>query len=596
MIASSARFTTDERGAIAPLAAVMMTALVGLGGLAVDAGVWYVKRRSLQQATDVAAMAAVSHTGSATAVAGDMLARNGFAASDLVSVETGYYCADAGLAPAARFTTSACPTGSVTPAAPNAVRVTARSTAPQFLSAAIGAAPPAAGVRAQAVAARIDEAGLEIRSGLVSADLALANATLQSLLGGSGLSLTAAQYDGLIGANVDALGLFDKLATNAGITAGSYGSVLNTSVKVTDLLQAAADVLTAQNVFVDTTGAVAGLQAVKAKVTGNPSISIGALFDLGVWKNETVGASGSPTALKAGVNAYQLVAFALQIANGSHAAAVPTTGLGIPGLAGATIQAVAIEPPQSSYFAFGPEGVSVHTAQVRMKLTLQLLDSRLVALPLYIEVASGTATLADMDCGADPATDAWARVRAQTGAVNVYLGSVPNSVMTGFGTPTPYTSVAAVPIIDAGLVQLKAKSRVSAGASTATDLMFYPAPANGVVPGGALGATGYMARIGSSTGQIASKGKAAEVVASSVVSGLTSNLFGNMSNIELCIAGICSGSVTGLAATLLSTVVQPLLNGLDPLLDGLLKGLGVKLGRAEVAVTGLRCGVPVIVS
>lgn len=590
------RFGSDQRGAIAPLAAVMLVALVGLGGLAVDAGVWYVKRRSLQQAVDAAAMAAVSHIANPTATAGDLMGRNGFSASDLVSVETGYYCADRTLAPAARFTTTACPTGVVTPTTPNAVRITARTAAPVILSAAVGAQAPAGGIRAQAVAARIDEAGLEVRSGLVSADLTLANATLQSMLGGSGLSLTAAQYDGLLGANVDALGLFDKLATNAGIT-GSYGSVVATSVKVTDLLQAAADTLTAQGALTDTTGAVAGLQAIKAKVTGNPSVSMGALFDLGVWKNESVGASTSPAALKAGLNAYQLATFALQLANGSHAATIPTASLGIPGLAGATVQAVAIEPPQQAYFAFGPEGVSVHTAQVRLKLALQVLPGlKLVDFPLYVEVASGTATLADMDCGADPATDAWVRVRAQSGVATVYLGSVPNSVMTSFGTPTPYTSVATTPIVDiVGVAQVKARSRVSAGSSAATDLMFYAT--TGAIPGGALSTTGYVARIGTATGQTASAGKSAEVVSSDVLSGVTSSLFANLGDYEVCVPIFgCSGLVPGVVTAVLNGALKPLLVGLDPLIDGLLKGLGVKLGRAEVAVTGLRCGVPVIVS
>jgi uncharacterized membrane protein len=593
MIRSRINFRHDERGAVAPLAAVMLAALVGLGGLAVDAGVWYVKRRSLQQAVDAAAMAAVSHTATASAVAGDLMGRNGYAASDLVSVETGYYCADASLAPAARFTTGACPTGEVAPTAPNAVRVTARTAAPLVLSAAIGASAPADGIRVQAVATRIDEAGLEIRSGLASADLPIANATLQSLLGGSGLNLTAAQYDGLLGANVDALALFDRLAANAGIASGTYGAVLDTPVRVTDLLQAAADVLTAQGALTDTTGAVAGLQALKAKVTGAPSINLGSLVDLGVWKNETVGASASPASLKAGLNAYQLAAFALQLAGQSHPATMPT--LGISGLAGASIDAVAIEPPQSAYFAFGPEGVTVHTAQVRMKLTIDPLNASLVTLPLYVEVASGTATLAEMDCGADPAVDAWARVRAQSGVATAYIGTVPGAVMTNFSQPAPYASVSTVPIIDVTLLKVKAKAKTTAGSSTPTDLMFYAPPANGVVPGGGLTTTGYMARIGTSTGQAASPGKPAEVVSTGIVGGLTSGLVAGVTDIEACVI-VCTGSLPLAGLDLLNNVLQPLLAGVDPLVDGLLQGLGVKLGRAEVAVTGARCGVPVIVS
>ena len=68
MIRLQTNFRDDTRGAVAPLASVMLATLVGMGGLAVDAGVWYVKRRSLQQAVDAAAMAAVSHIATASAV------------------------------------------------------------------------------------------------------------------------------------------------------------------------------------------------------------------------------------------------------------------------------------------------------------------------------------------------------------------------------------------------------------------------------------------------------------------------------------------------------------------------------------------------
>lgn len=600
MTSAPTRFGSGERGAVAPLAAVMLAVLIGLGGLATDVGVWYVKKRSLQGAVDAAALAAVNHVGTAATVGGQVLGLNGFAAADLVSAEPGYYCADAALAAAQRFSTTPCATGAVTPSSPNAVRITARTSGPVFLSAAIGAAGPGAGIQARAVAARIDEVGLEVRSGLASADLALANATLQSLLGGSGFALSAVQYDGMLTANVDALGLLDRLAVAVGRTGGTYGDVLSADAKLTDLLQASIDVLDARSGLTDSSAAIAGFQAIKAKVTGNPDVALGSLFDLGAWRDQAVGSSSSPAALKAGLNAYQLASFALQLGSSSHAVTIPAATLGIPNLAGVTLQATAIEPPQSAYFAFGPEGVHVHTAQVRLKLALQA--ATLLSLPIYVEVAHGDAFVAEMDCGAEPAVDTQVRVRAQTGVASVYLGTVPADAMTNFSQPISYANVGAAGLVNpvAG-ISIGVRSKSTAGSSTPTDLMFYQPPASGVLPSGPGYTTqGYIARLASAGGLPASPGYPAEVVSTGILGGLGSGL---RNNLEVCLISCGSSGGLGLLAGLVNAVLnpaldilKPLLAGLDPLIDGTLKALGVSVGRTVIGVTGARCGVPVLVS
>jgi uncharacterized membrane protein len=126
--------------------------------------------------------------------------------------------------------------------------------------------------------------------------------------------------------------------------------------------------------------------------------------------------------------------------------------------------------------------------------------------------------------------------------------------------------------------------------------MFYQPPADGVVPGGALTDQGYIARIGSATGQVPSTGWPAEVTSADVASGLASSLAGNLAPVACMFSCAVQVGIPPLASATLNTVLKPLLQGLDPLLDGVLKALGVKLGRAEVAVTGVRCGVPVLVS
>ena len=81
----------DRRGAVAILAAVSMTALIGMGSFAIDLGAAYAQRARLQQVADSAAMAgAISwvKTGSATAVATtvqDLVLANGWPASTIQS-------------------------------------------------------------------------------------------------------------------------------------------------------------------------------------------------------------------------------------------------------------------------------------------------------------------------------------------------------------------------------------------------------------------------------------------------------------------------------------------------------------------------------
>jgi Flp pilus assembly protein TadG len=48
----------DEGGVIAVLTGILLTVLIGIVGLAIDAGVWYQTNRALQNAADAAVIAA----------------------------------------------------------------------------------------------------------------------------------------------------------------------------------------------------------------------------------------------------------------------------------------------------------------------------------------------------------------------------------------------------------------------------------------------------------------------------------------------------------------------------------------------------------
>lgn len=83
------RSGSDQRGTVAALVAASGTVLIGFAGLAVEGGSWYLAMRRASSAADLAAMAGASardQGGSASAVALDSAARNGFPAGGRVGV------------------------------------------------------------------------------------------------------------------------------------------------------------------------------------------------------------------------------------------------------------------------------------------------------------------------------------------------------------------------------------------------------------------------------------------------------------------------------------------------------------------------------
>lgn len=79
-----ARLRGDERGSVAIMTAIGATSLLGMAGLAVEVGGWYVLKRNMQAAVDAASMAAAVNidtsrsASAAEAVARSVTSRNGF--------------------------------------------------------------------------------------------------------------------------------------------------------------------------------------------------------------------------------------------------------------------------------------------------------------------------------------------------------------------------------------------------------------------------------------------------------------------------------------------------------------------------------------
>ncbi|MGI4876495.1 MAG: pilus assembly protein TadG-related protein, partial [Janthinobacterium lividum] len=330
-----------DAGVIAPATAVVMAVLIGMLGMVTDTSVWYAQRRQLQGVTDAAALAAArfaNDDAAARAAASAVFVSNGLdPVAVMTDIKTGSYCPDIATSVSARFQVAAC-TGSSTTVR-NAVRLTTTVDSPLFLSGMSITGNRHIGTIS--TAARVNQAGLEAGSGLVALDGGIANAVLSALTGGS-ISLTAVQYNGLLTTKVDTLSFLDALATKLNLTAGTYSSLLASNIGVGDLVAAEIAVLGQQQQTADVAAAIAGLTAIKSQISGNQTIAIGKLFDLGLWGNTPIGDATSTSALHAGLNLWQLTSFSLQLANGSHAATIPPSSVGVPGLATLKVTATAI--------------------------------------------------------------------------------------------------------------------------------------------------------------------------------------------------------------------------------------------------------------
>ncbi|AEG50820.1 Protein of unknown function DUF2134, membrane [Sphingobium chlorophenolicum L-1] len=565
----------DRSAAVAPMVAALGTLLIGAAGFALDAGLYYVGERDLRAATDAAALAAAMNPAQAAERARESLTRNGYDPAILRSVEVGRYCADAALGAAQRFDPgmTLCPgNGRV-----NAVRIRTGKPAGLFLMRVLGPANPLPDLAASATAARIDEAGVGITSGVLTVTNALVNG-VNDLLGallGIQLRLSTADVEALMASNVDAGLFFDALAQRVG-ESGTYTDLTNRTVGLRDLLSAAASAA-------DNGATAAALNGVAGQVGNGYAVPLKGLFGLGVWKNMPVGGAAGKPALRAGINAYQLFSYAVQAGNGrvglSNAVGAVAPGSSV------LLAAMATGPMDRPRFSFGPAGeTSVATSAVRLQLDVGLPPLGGLAninLPIVIDIGAAQASISAVDCAdtAEQARDTRVTVQAQTGLVNAYIGALPANAMTRPMPPLSASDVRETPIASLGPIGINGRAVAGPILGNGGPLIFGTGGQGGI---GRPGAPGAPATIGNQA----------------MVGPLLTTLIGNLSlNITPCLPLVCNLSVvTNLVGSVIIAPVAALVGTtIDPLVSNLLAALGIRLGHATVWVTGARCGVPVLV-
>lgn len=609
----------DQKGVAAPVIAALGVTLIAAAGLSLDVGLYYMNNRDLRSATEAAALAAAMKPSDAERLATEYLVKNGYSASELKNWEVGYYCAnvvDVAYPAGSRFVKSTdiakCPGSSVQ----NAVRLTTEKDSRRFLSSALGIGKVIPKLTATASAARIDEAGISITTGLltVTNTLVVAVNNLLGALLGVQLNFSNAQVEALMGGNVDAGKFFDALARKTSKT-GTYGQLMDGTYQITDIANAAAEAAYAPATKLAleaiSTATKSRNYPVPFKQNGIP------LFGLGIWKNTKIGSASGQASLRAGLNAYQLVTYAAQsgpgVINANNIVSLLAPGSRV------EVVAIASGIQDRPRFAFGPAGntpngeTSVGTSMLRIRLNVELLDLNLLGLvgtsahvPLVLDVAAAEAKIAEngIECAgkSDQKHQTQVKVSTKSGLVNAYIGELKNPGKISSQMPAlsandfDAAKFFRLRVLGLTLANLQGKAFISSVFGFNNDevlsnfVSVFGDDGDGVIGDNTQMGTGVV--IGNKS------------LVGSTVTDLASSLLS--SDLKSCTLEFICLQPDETAILNLRTVLdrtKDLLSGtggllgatVDPLLDNVLAALGVQLGHATVWVTGVRCGVPVLI-
>jgi len=543
----------SEDGTVAVISAVVMTAMIGFAAIAVDVGSIHYDSRRLQGAADLAAIAAASNTAKATEAARSTFIDNGNWALNSLIVETGNYDPDSTKPLNQRFIVNRTPV--------NAARVQARAQSPIYFAHIFQDGDVE--IAAAAIATRPAEAAFSIGSRLLSLEGGIINAILSQMLGSS-VSLRVMDYRSLADADIDLLKFMDQLAVEADIEAGSYQQVLDADLTAGKVLSAMAQTARNDNKI----DAAKALEDLAHALSSTTPVDLTRLLNIGKAVNAEIGTS-TQYGLGAAVNALQMVNALALVSNGMHQVDV-NLGATIPDLTNTQLGLVIGEPPQgTSWITVGEKGAFVRTAQTRLKLSVEVGGTGLLAgvaikLPIFIDVAYAEGKLSNITCGLTPA-DHQVTVATQPGIFNAWIGNVTN-----------FTAVNDTPVVNSAqlvnalnLAKITGSAHVNVGNMQPENLVF-------------------------SAADIANhrfKTAVTHDYSQSLVSSLMGNLTLSVNMLVPDLLGVVSNQLKALVRTLLLSVTP----ALDTIVYTTLTTLGIRLGEADVTVHGVRCNNAVVV-
>lgn len=539
-----------------------MPVAIALAAFAVDEASLYAERREAQSLTDLAAITAAANLHNVDGAVRATLQDNGLpdvvirdeadvVANPLpsnniavVSVMRGHYRPDTSAAAGLRFEPG------ITPF--NGVRVTLRKIGTRYFATALTGQPT---ISTQAVASATSQAAFSVGSRLVRVDGGILNALLGGLLG-TNISLTVMDYEALLDADVSAFSFLDALASELHITGGTYQEVLQSNASVGQIVAAMV--------------AIPGLDPrakAAARTFGTTSalgLPLDHLLDLGDFGRLAIGQH--PPGLDASVALMDLLTGSAAIANGQHQVQL-NLGATVPGLASAKLDLAIGEPAQASpWFAIGETGKIVRTAQTRALLTLEIggpggLLGTSIKLPVYVELAFAEAKLSEIDCSGHKVNRV--KVAARPGVAALRIADVNVATLADFRNQPAFSPAR---IVQAPLVTVTGQALVEVSNTSFTTLTFEK--------------------------QEIADGAVKSVSTRNLAQSLSQSLLGNL-QLNISVAGLALGTA-GLQSTL-AGILGTTTPAIDNLLYSVLTALGVRIGEADVRVTGGICGRSVLV-
>lgn len=580
-------FMQEEHGVVAIIVALMLTVLMGFMALGIDVASLYFRQKALQTHADLAAVSAVSNLAEDPRYRAVVtMDKNGLAAEALTSIEYGRYIRDPSINPDNRLETRTLSDIDV-----NSARVSLFEDVPLYFARTF-VDQDTTRIRAKATAARFDTASFSLASTLARLDEGILNAVLSEALG-TEIELAILDYSALLDADIDLLTFSDALASRLDLTAGNYEELVVADADLADIAGALLDA----NLGEDITGTL-------TTIIDSGSSPLLNVSDLIMFKGENVTALVPDIMPEITVSAFDLLKASADIINAERHVEIDLD-LDIDGLISAELDLVVGEHPAGSgWITIGERGATLHTAQTRFKLDLNLtpdilsslnsgLDITSIHLPVYIEVASATASLTEIDCSASEPDDVIARFDTGTDPLNGVTGSHIAEIFLGeFDVPafndttTPLSQATLRPadflgvhIRPLGLGLLDAVVSIEAyapmGISEQAEKTFTFSDLE--TGGGALSST-----FGS--------GNILEGAVSRLVANAELDIELSVLNLNLGIVNALLRSVLAIVEDLSSDILSSLLIPLDEVLDELLKTLGLGVGQGKLTLHNVACG------
>lgn len=538
------RLTGARDGNVAMILAGGLAMLTGTAVLGVDTATLYLEKRRLQGAADAAALAAAADLDNATARAQAAVMLSPDNATRLVTMTPGRFSRDARLAVDARFVANGTPG--------NAAQVALQSRVQPIFAQVFGYRDIT--IDARATAARIDLAGFSIGTRLASVQGGLPGALL-SQLAGSELSVSAMDYNALVSGQVDLLKTAELLRTSAGVQVASFDEVLATDIALPTLVTAMAGATTSS-------AAAQVLRSVAGKLP-NRNVRLDTLIDLGPLGSRSAADPTRPVP----VDAYAFLREALLLSSGTRQVQ-SAVDLGIPGIGQVrTWLQIGERPAGSHWLSIGEAGQTVvRSAQTRLWIDITLLNAPLslgsVRVPIFVELASAEARLAQIGCRGGPA-NATVALDVTPSVGHAAIADLDPANLPYFQQPM---TLRPARLVGLPLVTLTGLADVQLGGVSAQRVHFSATDIGGNV--------------------------VKTVSTNDIAAGVASSLLRTI-DIRANVLGL--GLSTGLLTSTLGNTLSIAAPALDLVVEQVTALAGVHVGQADVRVDGVRCGTPVLV-